>query len=242
MRYSGIDVDDPAQDPPAFRHPRSDRRGGSSAGSGRDSGRGRQGRVPGIGIATVYRNVKALLEEGWLHEVELPGEPSRYEVAGKDHHHHFRCRRCDRVFDIHGCPGNLAAMTPQGFEVEAHEIVLYGRCDDCTGDGRRAAASAGRPLAAAPAQRPDGAGPLRRRCGRAFRWSSALRPRWRRRGRRNRPRCRRRLRRCGGLARSPATAIPDWRPARGGAGRAPGRAGWPARSRSRSSRRGRRRS
>lgn len=93
-----------------------------------------KGRVPGIGIATVYRNVKALLEEGWLREVELPGEPSRYEVAGKDHHHHFRCRGCDRVFDIHGCPGNLAAMTPQGFEVEAHEIVLYGRCDGCTGD------------------------------------------------------------------------------------------------------------
>lgn len=89
-------------------------------------------RVPGLGIATVYRNVKALLEEGWLREVELPGEPSRYEVAGKEHHHHFRCRGCDKVFDIHACPGNLSALTPQGFELETHEIVLYGRCDICS--------------------------------------------------------------------------------------------------------------
>lgn len=88
-------------------------------------------RVPGIGIATVYRNVKALLEEGWLREVELPGEPSRYELAGKAHHHHFRCRACDRVFDIHACPRDLSALTPKGFELDGHEIVLYGRCDTC---------------------------------------------------------------------------------------------------------------
>lgn len=89
-------------------------------------------RVPGIGIATVYRNVKALLEEGWLREVELPGEPSRYELAGKAHHHHFRCRACDRVFDIHACPRDLSTLTPKGFELEGHEIVLYGRCDSCS--------------------------------------------------------------------------------------------------------------
>ena len=54
--------------------------------------------APGLGIATVYRNLRALVEEGWLDEVALPGAPSRYEVAGKHHHHHFRCRVCDRVY------------------------------------------------------------------------------------------------------------------------------------------------
>mgnify|MGYP000380226949 CR=1 FL=1 len=38
--------------------------------------------VPGLGIATVYRNIKALLDEGFLAVVELPGEPARYEASG----------------------------------------------------------------------------------------------------------------------------------------------------------------
>jgi Fur family transcriptional regulator, ferric uptake regulator len=88
--------------------------------------------VPGLGIATVYRNVKALLEEGWIVAVELPGEPARYEIAGKDHHHHFLCRACDSVFEIEGCPGNIRAVTPDGFQLERHEVVLYGLCTTCT--------------------------------------------------------------------------------------------------------------
>ncbi|TVP75229.1 MAG: transcriptional repressor [Gemmatimonadales bacterium] len=87
--------------------------------------------VPGLGIATVYRNLKALGEAGFLETVELPGEPPRYEVAGKGHHHHFHCRSCDRVFEVDGCPGNLDRITPPGFRLEDHEFVLYGRCESC---------------------------------------------------------------------------------------------------------------
>lgn len=87
--------------------------------------------VPGLGIATVYRNVKSLLEEGWLKEVELPGAPSRYEVAGKHHHHHFHCRTCDRVYEIDDCPGTLRDLVPRGFRLESHDITLYGLCRAC---------------------------------------------------------------------------------------------------------------
>jgi Fur family ferric uptake transcriptional regulator len=82
-------------------------------------------------IATVYRTLKALLAEGWLVAVELPGESQRYEIAGKDHHHHFRCRACDRVFEIEGCFANLQRLAPRGFQLEKHEVVLYGMCDTC---------------------------------------------------------------------------------------------------------------
>ena len=37
--------------------------------------------VPSLGIATVYRSLKALVADGWLTEVELPGEVTRYELA-----------------------------------------------------------------------------------------------------------------------------------------------------------------
>ena len=47
-------------------------------------------RVKGLGVATVYRAVGALVAEGWIETVEIPGEPARYERADKGHHHHFQ--------------------------------------------------------------------------------------------------------------------------------------------------------
>ena len=87
--------------------------------------------VPGLGIATVYRNIKVFVAEGKLRVVELPGAPDRYEVAGKDHHHHFHCRSCDGVFEVETCSGDFDAVTPMGFRLENHEVTLYGLCAQC---------------------------------------------------------------------------------------------------------------
>lgn len=87
--------------------------------------------APGLGIATVYRNIRALVAEGWLRTVDLPAAPSRYEIAGKDHHHHFHCRACDRVYEIDDCPGKVADLTPAGFLQESHDLILYGLCAAC---------------------------------------------------------------------------------------------------------------
>jgi Fur family ferric uptake transcriptional regulator len=90
-----------------------------------------QPRAPGLSIATVYRNLRTLVEDGLLRPVVLPGENARYEVAHTGHHHHFQCRLCQRVFEVEACPGNLAALAPAGFTVEDHDLTLYGRCSDC---------------------------------------------------------------------------------------------------------------
>ncbi|MGR4867990.1 Fur family transcriptional regulator [Variovorax sp. LARHSF232] len=87
--------------------------------------------VPALGVATVYRSLRALVEEGAIEAVTLPGDTPRYEMTGQGHHHHFQCNVCHRVFDIHACPGGLGHLAPQGFSVESHDITLYGRCDDC---------------------------------------------------------------------------------------------------------------
>ena len=87
--------------------------------------------VAALGLATVYRNLKALVDEGAVQVVTLPGEVPRYEPAQHGHHHHFRCDVCQRVFDVHQCPGDLASLAPPGFRVARHEITLYGQCSDC---------------------------------------------------------------------------------------------------------------
>lgn len=87
--------------------------------------------VAGLGVATVYRNIRTLLEEGWLVPVALPGEATRYELSGKAHHHHFHCRGCGEIFELEGCAVALREMAPRGFEVTGHEVVLYGFCQHC---------------------------------------------------------------------------------------------------------------
>ena len=88
--------------------------------------------MPKTSLATIYRNIRLLEQDGWLHRVELPGVADRYERAGKDHHHHFHCRRCDRVFEVDACPGGFPALAPEGFQLESHEVTLYGLCPQCT--------------------------------------------------------------------------------------------------------------
>lgn len=91
-----------------------------------------QGFVQGISVATVYRNINALVAERWLSTVEVPGEPARYEIAGKGHHHHFHCRHCGRIYDLPGCAlPSVEPTVPAGFQLSGHELFLYGRCDAC---------------------------------------------------------------------------------------------------------------
>lgn len=111
--------------------------------------------VPGLGIATVYRNLKLLVAEGELQPANLPGENPRFELVGHQlHHHHFQCRHCQRVFDVHACPGNLARMAPQGCTVEDHDLILYGRCKDCALPGMKSSGFQAR--AQSPTQRHRG--------------------------------------------------------------------------------------
>ncbi len=86
------------------------------------------------GIATVYRAVARWADEGWLSAVQLPGEPTRYELRDLEHHHHFHCEQCRRVFDIRGCPSGIGRMAPRGFRVRAHQITFQGICRECAAE------------------------------------------------------------------------------------------------------------
>lgn len=87
--------------------------------------------LPSLGMATIYRTLKSLVEEEWIIALEVPGEAPRYERAGMDHHHHFSCRGCGKMFDFQGCPAGITSLVPEGFHLEDHELFLYGTCPDC---------------------------------------------------------------------------------------------------------------
>jgi Fur family transcriptional regulator, ferric uptake regulator len=92
-----------------------------------------QGLIPNLGLATIYRAVNRLLADSQVLEVALPAEEPRYELQRSHHHHHFRCQKCHKVFELDFCPVQLPRGTvlPNGYTVFDHHLTLYGVCQAC---------------------------------------------------------------------------------------------------------------
>ena len=90
-----------------------------------------QASIPSLGKATVYRSIRALLDEGWLTAVDVPGRSALYERAGKEHHHHFQCSHCNRVYELGACASEIRGELPAGFISTGHDVTIYGACAAC---------------------------------------------------------------------------------------------------------------
>jgi len=89
--------------------------------------------IPGISLGTVYRNLKLLAETGELRVMESAGCSSRFDGC-TEIHHHFRCDRCGRVFDVAEILGSdidREVESQTGFMVRGHSLEFRGVCADC---------------------------------------------------------------------------------------------------------------
>ncbi|NBD37461.1 MAG: transcriptional repressor [Verrucomicrobia bacterium] len=89
---------------------------------------------PGLGLRTVYRQLKDMVDEGLIVGVDYPGQPLRYEWVSEKDHAHFICRRCRRVYDLEVDVPDVEITAPRGFTVMGQETVFYGLCPEC-GEG-----------------------------------------------------------------------------------------------------------
>lgn len=90
---------------------------------------------PGLGIATAYRTVKLFLAQGVLRTVRTPDAPPRYELADRPVRHYFYCTNCGCVAEVPCCGGhNVTSLVPAGYEIDSHDMVLYGLCPRCQED------------------------------------------------------------------------------------------------------------
>jgi Fur family ferric uptake transcriptional regulator len=94
---------------------------------------------PGIGIATVYRNLKHLEESGSIvKSIVSESGASVYEVAGPEgshSHHHLICLSCGKVEDLG--TDLLDAIEKHvedknGFKVKDHRLQIFGVCKSCS--------------------------------------------------------------------------------------------------------------
>lgn len=95
---------------------------------------------PEIGLATIYRTVQVLVELQVIDKVSFDDGCARYELGGLEcdsrhhHHHHAICNKCGKVYSFEDDLLDTleqALMETMGFEVEDHEVKLYGICREC---------------------------------------------------------------------------------------------------------------
>ena len=91
---------------------------------------------PGVGIASVYRALERLTELGLVHRLDLRSGGARYEPAqpSGDHHHHLVCGDCGKVepFSDERLEDAIDGVSSAAaFRIEAHDVVLRGRCAGC---------------------------------------------------------------------------------------------------------------
>ena len=81
--------------------------------------------------ATVYRNLRDLVDAGLVREVAVEGRSARFDVKGM-RHHHFICDKCGEMenmdwFDVPQPPAGTVGKRI----VREYEVILRGLCGVC---------------------------------------------------------------------------------------------------------------
>jgi Fur family ferric uptake transcriptional regulator len=87
---------------------------------------------PRLGLATTYRTLELLRENGSLHTLRGAGTPA-YVRCHPEHHHHLVCLSCGSVQETELCaaPSAVELERRYGFSTQTHEVEIYGTCSRC---------------------------------------------------------------------------------------------------------------
>jgi Fur family ferric uptake transcriptional regulator len=92
---------------------------------------------PGVGLATVYRNVLLLSELKIIEKLTLDDGFTRYELALNEEnhrHHHLICNNCGKVIEVReDLMESIEKIFNEnyGFLVSDHQTKFFGLCKDC---------------------------------------------------------------------------------------------------------------
>lgn len=89
-----------------------------------------------VGLASVYRALDELVAAGEAERIRRDADDA-YVLCPARHHHHAICRDCGRTDVLEQCSLQHADLpaTSQGFHIDTHQTVFYGRCSQCFGSG-----------------------------------------------------------------------------------------------------------
>lgn len=90
-------------------------------------------KFPSVSLATVYRNLRQLSEQGQILKIDA-GTGSEHYDGNPNQHYHFVCEGCGRVYDLDidvfkELDESVTYKT--GFSVARHSLLFYGLCKSC---------------------------------------------------------------------------------------------------------------
>jgi Fur family ferric uptake transcriptional regulator len=92
------------------------------------------GQLDGVGLATVYRNLQRLADEGGADTLRRESGELAFLLCDSGHHHHLSCRECGRVERVLDCRLDDWARevaAGHGFSQVEHHAELVGLCAAC---------------------------------------------------------------------------------------------------------------
>lgn len=93
-----------------------------------------------VGLATVYRALDDLAEQGEADVVRDAEGVARYRMCEEtEHHHHLRCRSCNTSVELKDASVErwaTRAARRHGFAHVSHEVELSGVCRTCRSEDR----------------------------------------------------------------------------------------------------------
>lgn len=98
-----------------------------------------------VGLATVYRTVQAMAENGDVDVLRIEDGEALYRRCARGHHHHLVCRECGKAVELPGeAVERWAARIAQDhdFVDVEHTAEIVGTCRECAARLYRGGASA----------------------------------------------------------------------------------------------------
>lgn len=89
----------------------------------------------GVGLATVYRTLQGLADDGRVDVLRADGGEAVYRrCLREEHHHHLVCRTCKATIEIAGPAVERWMKTvadKHGYTDVSHTIEIFGTCPRC---------------------------------------------------------------------------------------------------------------
>ena len=91
---------------------------------------------PTMSLATVYKTLSLLKQEGQVLELQFSDLGNRYDGKKPYPHPHVICTKCGEIvdpslLDLQEITKNMMAET--GYKIVAHRLDFFGLCPDCQG-------------------------------------------------------------------------------------------------------------
>lgn len=92
-----------------------------------------KGDYPKLSLATVYRNLNQLCENGAIKKLNIPDSPDRFD-GNIEPHYHLCCKMCKKVVDVKGTAGAWQSLLApnSGHQIDGCDIMFFGVCASCT--------------------------------------------------------------------------------------------------------------